>query len=236
MNSPDVNNDLKRLKNEYADRAKRLSRNNLYALDNVSNMFIHLQRQRDTIRLLSKNDIFPLTGKRIFEIGCGNGGVLREYLYYGASSKNLCGIELIEERAETAIAGLGKGIVLGDAQHLPAGYHSQDLVLQYTVFTSILDENIKKNIAKEMLRILKPNGVIIWYDFWLNPTNPQTKGINKPEIKGLFPDCSFEFRKITLAPPIARRIVPVSWILASILEKINIFNSHYLVLIRPNSK
>jgi len=87
-----------------------------------------------------------------------------------------------------------------------------------------------------MLRVLKPNGIILWYDFWLNPTNPQTRGIRPKEIRELFPNCNFEFHKITLAPPIARRIVPLSWGLALFLEGLKIFNSHYLVVIRPLKK
>jgi hypothetical protein len=35
---------------------------------------------------------------------------------------------------------------------------------------------------------------------------------------------------------LARRIVPISWILASVLERLTIFNSHYLVAIRPKTE
>jgi hypothetical protein len=75
------------------------------------------------------------------------------------------------------------------------------------------------------------------YDFRLNPTNPQTRGISyfsiRPaEIKRLFPNCHYEFHRITLAPPIARRVVPISWMLALFLESLKIFNSHYLAVIK----
>ena len=89
-------------------------------------------------------------------------------------------------------------------------------------------------MASEMLRVLRIGGAILWFDFWLNPTNPQTGGIRPKEIRTLFPYCTYIFRKITLAPPIARRIVPFSWPLAQFLESFGIFNSHYLVLIRKN--
>jgi hypothetical protein len=80
--------------------------------------------------------------------------------------------------------------------------------------------------------------------FRSNPTNPQTRGIRPAEtcpersrrIIRLFPNCRYEFHKITLAPPIARRIVPISWMLALFLESLKIFNSHYLVAIRPRGK
>ncbi len=83
----------------------------------------------------------------------------------------------------------------------------------------------------EILR--KPGGMILWYDYWLNPTNPQTRGVRPAEIRRLFPGCRLEFHRITLAPPLARLLVPLSWTLAHILEKLRIFNSHYLVAIRP---
>ena len=105
--------------------------------------------------------------------------------------------------------------------------------MQFTVFSSILDGEVKGDVANEMLRVTRPGGVILWYDFWLNPSNPQTRGIRPAEIKRLFPNCSYEFHRITLAPPLARRIVPISWILAYGLERLTIFNSHYLVAIRP---
>lgn len=85
-----------------------------------------------------------------------------------------------------------------------------------------------------MLRVVKHDrGLILWYDFWYNPTNPQTKGIGKKEVEQLFPSCHLFIRRITLAPPLARLIVPVSWVAAEILEKFTLFNSHYLIAIRP---
>jgi hypothetical protein len=62
--------------------------------------------------------------------------------------------------------------------------------------------------------------MILWYDFWLNPSNLQTKGFRPAEIKRLFPTCRFEFQRLTLAPPLARRLVPFSWLLAALLEKL----------------
>jgi hypothetical protein len=90
-------------------------------------------------------------------------------------------------------------------------------------------------MAEEILRVLQPQGVLLWYDFWLNPTNPQTKGIPPKEIAALFPQCVLEFHKITLAPPLARRVVPFSWPLAMMLESTKFFNSHYLVFIQKES-
>ena len=122
---------------------------------------------------------------------------------------------------------------LGSATELPFEDEFFDIVMQFTVFTSILDHSVKQKIAQEMLRVLKPDGIIIWYDYWISkPTNPDVKGVGKREIKKLFLNCKFEFYRITLAPPIARLLVPISWILCELLEKLKIFNTHYLVVIK----
>ena len=59
---------------------------------------------------------------------------------------------------------------------------SFDFVFQSTVFTSILDSEVRKEVAGEMLRVLKPGGVILWYDFHVNnPRNPDV--LRSPEKK-----------------------------------------------------
>jgi hypothetical protein len=72
----------------------------------------------------------------------------------------------------------------------------------------------------------------VGYDFWLNLTNLQTRGIRPAEIFRLFPDRKIVYNKITLAPPIARRIIPVSWGLGLILESVKALNTHYLAIIQ----
>jgi ubiquinone/menaquinone biosynthesis C-methylase UbiE len=178
-----------------------------------------------------------LVGKGILEIGCGNGAVLNEYSFFGAASSRLFGIDLLSDRIQIAHADLPKlPLSCADAQYLPYRSNSFDLVLQYTVFSSILDMKVKMQIAQEILRVIrKPGGLILWYDFWINPTNPQTHGIRPAEIRALFPQCSFTFRKITLAPPISRLLAPGFWFFCLLLENLRILNTHYLVAICPNA-
>jgi len=58
----------------------------------------------------------------------------------------------------------------------------------------------------------------------------------------LFPNCLYEFHRITLAPPIARKLAPISWGLCLLLEGLKIFNiipfgdTHYLAAIRPKTE
>ena len=228
-----MSNDIDRLRTVYKAKRIRNPNDNRYSLSNPSYLFSVQQRQRFTVKLLRRYYGKPLEFSKILEIGCGSGGVLGEYHQLGATPQYLTGIDLLFDRLEEArrqlpLAGLGNV----DGQNLPFPGESFDIVMQYTAFSSILDLYIKKNMAVEMLRVLKCDGIIVWYDFWLNPTNPQTKGIRPGEIKNLFSDCRFDFQKITLAPPLARKIVPISWKVATFLESLGFLNSHYLAIIQ----
>lgn len=232
-----MNEDLDRLRAEYADRAQRLAHSDIYSHFNPAYLFAVHQRQRQLIDLLRRQGITSLRDLRILEVGCGRGGVLLEWLSFGASPKNLHGIDLLEDRLPEASARLSQsGVACADGQSLPYPDSSFDIVFQYTAFSSVLDDAVKQNIAREMLRVVrKSTGVIIWYDFWLNPTNAQTKGVRPEEIRRLFPECQYEFRRVTLAPPLARRLAPISTLLCAMLEKLQLLNTHYFAAIRPRA-
>jgi hypothetical protein len=92
---------------------------------------------------------------------------------------------------------------------------------------------MKENIASEMLRVLKADGTIIWYDYYVNnPWNPDVRGVKKKEIQELFPNCVLSLKRVTLAPPIVRILGPFSTLLCLILDKVPLLRSHYLGMIR----
>ena len=231
MSHPD---DLTRLRTEYEDRKKRFANSDVYSSFNAANLFTVQQRQRDILASLKRAGVTGLADKRILEMGCGDGGVLAEFLTFGARPQNLFGVDILPDRLASARGLLsGSPLANADGSHLPFPSASFDIVMQFTALSSILDADLRRAICRDMLRVLRPSGLILWYDFWLNPTNPQTHGIRPAEIRELFPACSFSFRKITLAPPLARRLVPLSWPFGLMLERLTIFNSHYLAVIRP---
>jgi len=228
--------DLTRLRAEYARREQSPTGADTYSLFNPAHLFAVQQRQQAVLAALRQHAFYPLGQSNILELGCGAGGVLLELLSYGAAPRRLHGLDLLPHRlAQARLILPTLSFICADGQHLPYPSGTFDLILQYTVFSSVLDPNLKANLAQDLLRVLKPNGLILWYDFWINPTNPHTRGIRPPEIRQLFAGCRFQFQRITLAPPIARRLVPVSQILCKFLEKLKLFNSHYLVTIRPIS-
>jgi ubiquinone/menaquinone biosynthesis C-methylase UbiE len=230
----DQQDDIQRLRLVYAERGIRLANSDIYSYFNRAYLFTFQQRQRALLRALAHRGMKSLAEQRILEVGCGSGGVLAEFQMLGAEPSALFGVDLLADRLCEAQQHLpGSGIACADGQSLPFGDRSFDIIVQYTAFSSILDPGIKARAAAEMLRTLRAEGLIVWYDFWTNPTNPQTRGIGPTEVRKLYPKCTYEFHRVTLAPPIARRIAPLSWTVALVLESMKIFNTHYLVLIQP---
>jgi SAM-dependent methyltransferase len=195
-----------------------------YSLDRPANRFLRQSQER------ALRTIGSLAGKRVLEVGCGSGNWLE--MLAGAAS--LAGIDLDPGRAARAAERFpGADVRAGDASQLPWASGSFDLVLQSTVFSSILDLVMRQAVASEMLRVLAPDGAILWYDFFVdNPANPHVRGVRRREIAALFPGCQVSLRRATLAPPLARRIVPVSWRLAELLESLRVLDTHYFGMIR----
>lgn len=200
-------------------------------------VFTMHQRERHVLSLLKQYGLAErLPSLKILDLGCGNGSWLRDLLKWGARGEHLFGIDLLPQRVEQARRLCPAAVVLqeGNAATLDFPDASFDVVLQATVFTSILDACLRERVATEMLRVLKPDGSILWYDFQFNnPRNPDVRGVKKDEIRRLFPSCDIRLERTTLAPPLARTIAPLSWSAARWLEKMPWLRTHYLGIIRP---
>ncbi len=210
----------------------------LYSWFNPGHLFGMQQREWRVLELLQKLGLSPLGNRKILEVGCDTGYWLGEFIKWGAKPQNLTGIDLFADVLITArsVQASKVSLVQANAAYLPFAPASFDLVLQSTVFTSILDDAMKQVVAGEMLRVTKPRSLILWYDYHVNnPWNPDVRGVDKREIQALFPGCRLQLRRVTLAPPLARLLAPYSFLLCSLLEKLQILNTHYLGVIRKAS-
>lgn len=226
--------EAQRILREFARREREIGRE-YYSTARPANLFARHGQQRALLEALARGDALPLDSKRILEVGCGRGNWLATFEEFGARRERLAGIDLDEARIrEARIRIPGAELHAGDATRLPWPDGSFDLVFQSVVFTSILDAGVRATVAAEMRRVLTRDGAILWYDFaYNNPRNPNVRGIGASEISGLFPDCRIDLRRVTLAPPLARRLVPVSWFTAAALEYLRMFNTHHFGVIRP---
>ena len=187
--------------------------------------------ERELAVFFRKTGILDLSEKRILDVGCGWGSWLLFFLSWGCCPENLYGIDLLPERVAVARRRLPKSeIVLGRAEKLPWPDENFDLVFQFTVFSSVLSPSAREEIAGEIWRLLKPGGYFVSFDFFIsNPTNPNTVGIGKKELERLFPKAGFYSRRVGIFPPLARRVAPLSFSLAHVLEKTRILSGHQLV-------
>jgi SAM-dependent methyltransferase len=167
------------------------------------------ERQRAMLGLFTRAGWTTLAEKRAVEVGCGAGGNLLELLRLGFMPAKLAGIELLPERAEHArhVLPAALRLIEGDAIDAPIDDGSQDLVLQSTVFSSLLDGATRHALAAAMWRWLAPGGAVLWYDFTIdNPHNPDVRGVPLAEVRTLFPQACITARRVTLAPPLARSV------------------------------
>ena len=212
--------------------------NNRYTRFDPAELFTLQQRERRALTLLKDYGRAPLSGQRILDVGCGAGEWLRSFIQWGAMPENLVGIDLLPNRVDeaTRLCPAAVTILRGRANELPFPDSHFDIVLQATVFTSVLDASLKRAIAAEMLRVVRADGLILWYDFHVNnPWNPDVRGVAKAEIRTLFPGCRIDLRRATLAPPICRRVARYSWMMCHLLETAPLLRTHYLGVIRKDS-
>lgn len=203
----------------------------IYSLFNPGNLFMVQERERSLISLLRRHGWTGLKGKKILDLGCGSGFWIRELVKWGAPPENITGIDLLPDLIDQARYHCPSQVNFkcGNAEQLEFPDSTFDLVLQATVFTSVLDPGMKQRMASEMVRVLKPDGLILWYDYHVNnPRNPDVRGVKKSEIYRLFPGCRIRLHRLTLAPPLARFLVPYSWLLCSLLAEIPFLCTHYL--------
>lgn len=228
-----MSNETERIKIAYRKR-DLANKGKLYSWFNPGSLFLVQQREKHILKALQSLGLTDLSSKVILDLGCGNGLLLREFLKYGCEPKNCHGIDLLSDRIETA-SKLSSNMLFarGNAEYLPYKNGVFELVLVFTVFTSILDPGMKRGVSREILRVLKNDGVILWFDYFISsPWNPDVKGVGKKEISDLFPNCRMRMKKIGLAPPLARALVPFSRVMCLWLEKFKIFSTHYLGVIQ----
>ena len=110
------------------------------------------ERHRALLRMMAVHGLHDVSALRLVEVGCGSGGNLLELLRLGFAPQHLVGLELLADRHALARYALPQAtqVWLGDATQAPVEPASQDLVLQSTVFSSLLDDGFQRRLADTM--------------------------------------------------------------------------------------
>lgn len=189
------------------------------------------ERQRAMLELFVAQGWADLSALRCLEVGCGSGGNLLELLRLGFAPQHLSGVELLTDRLRHARHVLPAALALfdGDALALDLPAASQDIVFVSTVFSSLLDDAFQQRLADAMWRWVKPGGGVLWYDFTFdNPANPDVRGVPLGRVRRLFPGGQLRQKRVTLAPPIARRVAALHPALYSVFNLLPLLRTHRL--------
>ena len=230
----EIEREAERVRRAYA-RRDELGLDSRYEYWQPANLFIYQARERALLDLLGRAGLLPATGLSVLDAGCGDGAVLQDFLRYGAREAGLHGIDLLPDRVASARARLpGATIETGDVQALPYEEGRFDIIIGFTLLSSVTDPNARRRVAAEMLRVARPGGLVLVYDFWTNPRNRDARPVRRRELAALFPGREIEFRRTTLAPPLVRALIglPGGRLACSLLEVIPFLNTHYLAAVR----
>ncbi len=231
--APPMRRELDRIREEYARREREICAG-YYSRFCPFNLFSLQEREEAIVAMLREAGIVSLRALHILDVGCGYGAPLRQLIEYDAEPSQLFGVDLIEGRVRQAHRlAPNLQFACGNAGQLPFPDASFELALQFTLFTSVLNPDVKALIASDILRVLRPGGRLIWYDYtYDNPWNPNVRGIGRAEIRRLFPGCHFRMRRITLAPPLGRLVARFSPLLYHVLSVVRLLCTHVLCMVQ----
>jgi SAM-dependent methyltransferase len=175
---------------------------------NRANLLIAREREAALNGALAGPGPVRLGDADILDVGCGAGDELARLVERGANASRCHGIDLLPDRVARANRRLpGADMRVADARDLPFGPGRFDIVILNVVLSSVLDRGIATRIAGEVDRVLRPGGVVLWYDSrYPNPFNRHVRGISRRDLAGLFAGYEARLQAVTVVPPLARRL------------------------------
>jgi SAM-dependent methyltransferase len=211
--------------------ARRVAQDPRYSLLNPAALLAVQERQRAMLRLFKRLGWDDLSVRTCIEVGCGTGSNLLELIWMGFAPEHLAGIELLPERHAAARDRLPGAVqlTLGDATQCAIAPESVDMVMQATVFSSLLDDAFQQRLSDVMWRAVKRGGGVLWYDFTVdNPRNRDVRGVVMSRVRQLFPQGRIDARRVTLAPPVARMVTRLHPSFYTLLNTVPLLRTHVL--------
>src|SRR5262249_25669289 len=164
---------------------KSADRNSL--LSNPEVLFQSFAQDAAMVRALRWTKADPKM-TRVLDVGCGEGGSLWLLQRLGFEPANLFGVDIQEQRIRMAKA---RNPVVTyecmDATRLAFDDEAFDLAMESTMFLQMTDDEIAGRIASEMLRVTKPEGLLLLSD-WRNakPGSKEFRAESKRRIADLY--------------------------------------------------
>lgn len=216
----------------YADIAEKK-----WSRSNPGNQATTRERQALLLRMLREHGQWPLSDRKILDVGCGGGELLAFFKANGAADTNLFGVDLLSARIEAARRLLpAVQFSVGNGESLEFPDAAFDLVTLFVVFSSILSPQMTQQLAREVARLVRPGGAIVIYEFRVpSIMNRNTRAVRRAEVRRLLPEFELHAHSLTVLPPLARRMGSLTRWLYPLCAAIPFMRTHNLLLLRRGS-
>jgi SAM-dependent methyltransferase len=166
--------ELDRIRGEY--EARDAAAAGPYRWDNPGYVAYMQILERAVLRTF-RDAAFTLEGARVLDVGCGTGYFLHRLQDYGAGECHC--IDLVEERIDEGRKRYPTlQLAAGSATDLPFADGTFDLVTQFTCLSSIIDDDVRLRVSREMGRVAA-GGAVLSVDIRRRPRRT-SKGRPKP--------------------------------------------------------
>jgi ubiquinone/menaquinone biosynthesis C-methylase UbiE len=190
----------------------------------------HEHRQDVVTDALNALDV-TLEDAEVLDVGCGAGGWLRMLVELGARPEHLTGMDISESRIRAAIRAnpaIHWQVIEGGA--IPAAGGRFDLVMQSMVFSSILDDALATELAREMVRVLKPGGLVLWVDLLTNCPG-RLRAYPSAKVRQLLAGCDIAYERRAY-PAYLRRLYRHAWLCRLLLRWSDVGSECLIVVLR----
>lgn len=176
--------------------------------------FAYLRYKHKLEAGILKRAIKNLKNPRVLDVACGTGRMLPvifeangEAEYFGLDTSDVMTTQLMKKAKELGVSNKIK-IIISDAAKIPAADNTFDMVFSYHLLWHLPIREQKK-IIKEMLRVTKPGGLMVFDILNSNFVWEKIKGLfgrkktaeiyktNIKEIRGLIGESKVEIDKLS---------------------------------------
>ena len=218
-----VGSERRRIAAKYA-RYRTAAKRRAWSAENPGNRRI----REELVAAIAERVSWPPSGS-VLDAGCGTGWWLERLAAEGVPHQRLYGVDILEERvAATRKRVPGSHVASGDVRALPFLAGGFAFVSLFTVLTSLASEADMERALNEAVRVLAPGGVLAVWD--LRTPRPRRPRRVPYRVLANALGQRAETTSLTLLPPLARRLGPMTPTLYPHLARVRPLRTHRLTL------
>lgn len=207
-----LDEEIAAIRTTYAEFDQRGLTRTLWAPFAPSEVAVRAQQLLVFSHLLREEGRLHLEGMRILDYGCSTGRHLRQFLDMGAAPEALVGLDL-DEASLTRGRRLSPHLRLESTNGKTIDFPdaSFDLVTQHFVFSAMPSAALRKQLAAEMLRVLRPGGLLYSWDM-PHLSRPAGGPSVKLDVPALFPGLAVKVVDVAMSPRPGDTLRPVRFL------------------------